>query len=75
MQGMTRIVAQEICISKSRLRKYESRGNRIIYKHAWNWLDLARVNLPGYADYASTNQEYLFLYEIPGTFIVKTFKI
>lgn len=75
MQGMTDVVVHEICVSKSCLREYERRGNRIVYKHIYTWLDLACSNLPEYADYACTDQEYLFLHRIPGIFIVKTFKI
>ncbi|KAJ9484650.1 hypothetical protein VN97_g8722 [Penicillium thymicola] len=75
MQGMTNVVVHEICISKSRLHKYERRGSRVIYKRISRWLDLAKTKLPEYASYASTNQEFLFLYRIPGIFIVKTFEI
>ncbi|KOS48276.1 hypothetical protein ACN38_g708 [Penicillium nordicum] len=32
MQGMTNVVVHEICISKSRLHKYERRGSRVVYK-------------------------------------------
>lgn len=74
-QGRTNIVVQEICISKSRLREYERCGNRIIYRHVYRWLNLARARPSDYPTYASTDQEYLFLHRIPGTFIVRTSKI
>lgn len=74
-QGKTNVVVHEICISKSRLRGYERRGNRIVYRHVFKWLDLARTKLPGCADFACTEQEYLFLHSIPAAFIVRTSKI
>ena len=74
MQGATNVVVHEIRISKRRLRKYERRGKRISYRHIHKWLALARADLPRYANYACTDREYLFLHEIPGIFIVKTFK-
>lgn len=74
-QGEANVVVHEICISKRRLRKYERRGKRISYRQVYKWLDLARARLPRYANYACTDQEHLFLHEIPGIFIVKTFKV
>ncbi|PKY07210.1 hypothetical protein P168DRAFT_279194 [Aspergillus campestris IBT 28561] len=71
-QGKTDVVVHEICVSKSRLIKYKRCGEQLVYRHTFTWLDKACTDLPGCADYKSTDYEYLFLHQIPGIFIVET---
>lgn len=76
-EGKTNVKVYQIYITASTLREYNvnPRNPRIHFKRVERWLDLARSSIPEYADYPSTENEYLFLHHIPEEFITRKWVI
>lgn len=64
--GKKKVVVHEICITED---------GEAWWRRAGTWLDLVNMKVPEKANHESTEDEVLFLHEIPARFIKRTIRI
>lgn len=70
-EGETNVRVYKIAVPRLGVYKSQFEG-WVTVMHLYTWLHVAKSDLPDYADFPSSANEYLFLHRIPKEFIVDT---